>query len=579
MANRTESTRIVLLSVVLLTLFAGLAARMFFLHLEMNSSYTGTIGSSQRLEWKITARRGQIMDCNGNLLALDLSFNHICADPERLLKRGAVEEVATALSKSLPMSKPEVLEKLNRPGRRYVRVYKYADSFLTSKVRELDLAGVFFEEVYRRHYPGVSLMSHVIGFANNQGVGSAGLEIYFDDYLTGEPGLRIGLKDARQSEIYTRRKVEDEAVPGDDLYLTLDQEIQHSVEGVINNVYVDSNADSVWAIVQRVETGEILAMASSPTYNLNEYGKAPALWRRNNAIGYIYEPGSTMKAITIASALEAGLVETNETIECGRGVWYHAGRPLHEYHGHAYGALSVADVLKKSSNIGTAKIALRLGERRLERFLRFFGFGRRTGIELPGEENGILRPREDWSKLSITRLPMGHEIGVTALQMLNGINALANGGVLMRPYVVKKVVAEDGKILLQNQPEPLQRVVSEGVALKMQRLMRRVTERGGTATRARVEGYAVAGKTGTTQKIGPDGHYLKDRNLASFVGFAPADNPEISIIVVVDDPEGSQTGGQVAAPAFNRIASHTLRCLNVKTRAGEEYYFGGFGRD
>lgn len=573
MIKTRGSGRTLLLAVILILLFAGLGFRLFFLHFRLDADYIATIEGSREYKTEIPARRGRIFDRQKRLLAADLALKHICADPKMIVASGQLERFADLLSRELPLSRAEVYEKLNRPDRRYVRLVKYAGDEMTERVRALDLDYVFYEDVYRRHYPNGPLMSHVIGFANAEGTGSAGIELRWNSSLSGTPGLHEGEKDGRRREIYTRRRLEVPPVPGADVYLTLDSQIQHITEKALNDVFVEFNAQAAWAVVQRVRTGEVLALASIPPYDLNNYSRAPDEWRRDRTIRVIYEPGSVMKALTIASAINEGVVTENDIVDCGKGIWYYGGRSLKEYGNHAYGKLSVADVLIKSSNIGTAQIALKLGEAKLEEYFRAFGIGSKTGCGLPGEEAGLFYPHRKWSKIDITRIPMGHTVSVTALQMANAVSAIANDGVLMKPYVVSKVVAHDGEELFRGKPERIGRPIRREVARQMWRMMERVTEPGGTATSARIEGYRVAGKTGTAMKIGPDGHYLNGHNVASFAGFVPADRPELSIIVVVDDPTGrSRTGGGVAAPAFREIAEQSLRYLGVPSDETEEVY-------
>ena len=271
-----------------------------------------------------------------------------------------------------------------------------------------------------------------------------------------------------------------------------------------------------------------------------------------------------MKPLVFAAALNEGLVDPDELIDCENGSWIHRNRPLRDY--HPYGELSAADVLKKSSNIGAAKIALQMGNEKVYQSLRKFGFGARTGIDLPGEEGGILWPVSNWSKISITRLAMGHEINVTALQMLSALSAIANDGIRMRPYLIEKVIDPDGEVLFRNLPGELGRPIRPETARLMRRLMARVTQPGGTGTKAAVRGYPVAGKTGTAQKVRPKkegGGYYDRKYVASFAGFLPVENPAVSIIVVADDPQGSHYGGTVCGPAFQRIADQTVRYLRI----------------
>ncbi|HEY5653292.1 MAG TPA: penicillin-binding protein 2, partial [Pontiella sp.] len=376
----------------------------------------------------------------------------------------------------------------------------------------------------------------------------------------------------RRREIYSAREVDVPPEDGATVELTLDQQLQYVVEKTVEKTCRDFNAKAAWAIVQHVQTGEILAMASFPTYDLNRYATAPPEWRRNRAVSFNYEPGSTMKAAVVAAAIDKGVVKEDDMIDCENGYWVYGGKALRDSHGE--GIISVADIIKVSSNIGTAKIALMMGDQLLYDSLRSFHFGKRFDVGIPGEEGGIFYSPETWSKISSTRIGMGHEIGVTALQVLSMMSTIANNGVQLKPQIIKRVVAADGTVLQESSPEVIGRPLSVSGARRMQKLLARVTEEGGTGTKARVDGYSVAGKTGTAQKIRPaaeGGGYYQKNFTSSFAGFIPAENPELAIIVVADDP-GEYTesgrkikyyGGTVCGPAFKEIAEFSVRYLRI----------------
>jgi cell division protein FtsI (penicillin-binding protein 3) len=329
------------------------------------------------------------------------------------------------------------------------------------------------------------------------------------------------------------------------------------------------SAKGAWAVIQEVKTGRILALANRPAFNPNEYGAAPDPHHLNSAIGYVYEPGSTFKVATIAAALNERVTTPHTIFDCENGRWHYAGRILRDYHPH--GRLSVGDVLKVSSNIGAAKVAMLLGEERLYRYLTDFGFGRKTGVDLPGEEGGILPPVKRWSKLSISRIPMGQGISVTSLQMMNLLCCMANDGNLMRPLVIDRIVTMSGDIVAKPQPYVMSRPISPETAHLMRKLLTRVTEDGGTGTKAVVDGFTVGGKTGSAQKV-IDKHYSESASIASFMGFLPAERPEIAIMVVVDEPQPLHTGGMVAAPVFKEIAEKAVHYLDIPPVPEEQVY-------
>ena len=553
-------------SAIIAAVFAGLGVRLAFLHVKPSPETLARIEKSRRMEEETRGPRGRILDRSGNILAVDIAARHLCADPKFILEHGDIQQVCEAVSQVVPLSRSEVWKLLDQPERQYVRIQRYMSEKTLEPLMDMKLKGVIFEETSMRNYPKGALGAHVIGFSNRAGVGSAGAEMRMNSYLQGTTGLKVSLKDGRRHEIYTRRSVDIEPQPGADVYLTIDQQVQYFTERALDELVSQYQPQGAWAIVQRIDTGEILAMASWPTFNPNRYNdpKLPAEWLRNRAIGYGYEPGSVMKAVIIASALDGGSVTPRDMFDCENGRWMYGGRALHDSHGE--GVLSVADILKKSSNIGAAKIALQMGNEKTYQCLKRFGFGSRTGLDLPGEEAGILWPVKNWSKISITRLAMGHEINVAALQMLSALSAIANDGVRMRPYLIEKAIGADGETVFETLPRELGRPIRPETAKRMRRLLARVTQPGGTGTKAAVRGYSVAGKTGTAQKVRPKeegGGYYDHKYVASFAGFLPVEKPAISIIVVADDPQGAHYGGTVCAPAFQRIADQTVRYLRI----------------
>ena len=560
MTNRGYLWRVgfVLLSFPLL--LAGLGVKLVFLHLGPNESLRAKVAQLRHYEEHPVVPRGRILDRHGNILAMDLAMKNIWVNPREILARGHARFIGLQLARVLQMDPAMVFSRINRPTRGYEYIKKLVPADTAEQIKAMQMKGVNFDDVSARHYPQGVLACHVIGFANLEGQGGAGIELKWDRYLRGQPGLRVGERDGKRKEIFDRRVLDIPPEPGANVVLTLDQNLQYLVEQALAKAVERYHAKGAWAIVQRVRTGEILAMASRPGYDLNEYGTTSSNLMMNRAIGYTFEPGSTFKVGVIAAALNEGTVQPEDVFDCENGHWLYQGKILHDY--HPYGRLSVADILKKSSNIGAAKVALTLGDRRLESYLREFGFGRPTGIELPGEEGGILNPRPRWTSISISRIPMGHEVGVTALQMLNMLCAVANDGFLMKPTIIKRLEDPQGRVIMESSPVVLGRPIREDTARLMRRLLARVTEEGGTGTRARVPGYTVAGKTGTAQKAIPGGYSDRD-NIASFMGFLPVEQPELAIMVVVDEPQPERTGGVVSAPVFQEIAAQAVRYLDV----------------
>lgn len=560
MNEKEHAVRLYSVACMLSVAMLGLGVRIGFLHLGPHEPVRAGILKSRTTRRELLFKRGRVFDRNGNLLALDIGGKDVCADPALIVTNGYLHVVASRLGAALHCSPDRLVRTLNQPQRRFAYVERYVPDERVRAVESLGLPGVFFRDVQVRHYPKASLLCHVLGFCNYERVGCAGIEQAMESYIRGSPGVCVIQRDGRRHEVPGRRLEQTDSRDGADVTLNVDQAIQYMVERALDRAMQQHKPKAACVIVQRVLTGEILAMASRPGYTPNAFRATTAAERRNRAIASLYEPGSTMKVVTIAAALEAGCVGPDTVFDCENGEWFYGGWPLRDH--HPFTKLSVADGLKKSSNILVGKVAVALGKRRLEKHLRAFGFGRRLGIDLPGEEAGLLAPCSAWSAVSTTRIGIGQGVAVTALQMLGAICAVANDGFLMRPYVVAQVSTGRARILLQPEPRILGRPIRQVTAARMRRLLRRVTEEGGTGTGARVAGYRVAGKTGTAQKV-VDGKYSNTAFVASFVGFLPADRPEIGIIVVMDEPGPLHTGGAVAAPVFSAIASQAIRYLDV----------------
>lgn len=561
MSEKGQRARMIFVAVVLALAWAGIAVRLSVLHLGENAKLRAKIAKLRTAEEKLFVGRGRIFDARGRILAMDLAVKNIGVDPSYIASNRLAEKVIAALAAPLQLEPAMIRLQLNNTDDQFAYIRKYVPVDLADQLYTQHVKGIVFEDVSRRNYPRGSLGCQVIGFANAEGIGSSGIEQRFDEYLKGIPGLRISEMDGRGTKLYAHRLTEVLPQAGADVYLTIDQYLQYHMESVLDAAMATQRAIGCWAILQRVRTGEILAMASRPGYNLNEFGKADTNQLLNRAIGYSYEPGSTFKIATIAAALDAGTVRTTQAFDCENGVWIHAGKPLRDY--HPYGTLSVGDILKKSSNIGAAKIALTLGPNRLHHYLDEFGIGQKTGIQLAGEEGGILHPVQRWTGLSITRVPMGHEVMVTSLQILGVINAIANDGFLMKPQIVKKIVTAQGNVAYElKQPEALARPIKPETARLMRKLLTRVTEKGGTGEKTRFEGYTPAGKTGTSEKV-IHGEYSSTANIASFVGMVPAEKPELALIVVMDEPKAAHTGGAVCAPVFREIMEKAVHYLDI----------------
>ncbi len=423
MTENSHRWRVTLVVVAMSAVWIGLGVRLSHLHLGDHPRLLAKIEQTRQVSARILVGRGRVLDRNGNVLAADVTTREVAVDPTFMRTHGYPLFTAQQLARLLELDPAMVFARIEKPTQ-YELLKKQVPEEIVRQIQSMGMPGVRLDEAMTRLYPHAALMCHVVGFANAEGVGSAGVEMRYDRYLRGVPGYREMEVDGRRREVRNRRRIEILPQPGGDVYLTLDQNLQFFVEQALDDALATNGAKGAWAIVQRVGTGEILAMASRPGYDLNEFNVVADENRLNRAIGYVYEPGSIFKIIVYAAALNEGLLRPDEIIDCENGLWFHAGKPLRDF--HPYGRLTATDALKKSSNIAAAKIAIRLGEDKLYRYLHAFGIGRRSGVELPGEESGILHPRNRWNKLSISRIPMGHEVAVTGLQMVNALNSIAN---------------------------------------------------------------------------------------------------------------------------------------------------------
>ena len=421
---------------------------------------------------------------------------------------------------------------------------------------------VFAEDDWMRYYPNHGLAAHVLGFVQvsedkidgklrRRITGKDGVEFVLNNVLTGVGGWRVSEKDNKRNELTLYRKEDVEARPGHNVILTIDLRIQDIVERAIYDAYLKNQPVSISALVVEPASGAILAMANYPSFDPNDPGKSPIEYLRNRVITDMCEPGSTFKIVVVSAALEEGVVSLSDSFDCERGRFYYAGKILRDH--ERYGVLSVKEIITKSSNIGAAKVGIKLGQESLYEYIKRFGFGEKTGIPLPGEAKGIVHELGAWTKLSISRIPMGHEVAVTPLQMVMAMCAIANGGVLMRPMLISRIEDENRNVIYRFEPQPVRRVCSVETSRKMVEALKTVVSTNGTASHAQLVNYNVAGKTGTAQKAGAGG-YLPGKYFSSFIGFFPADSPRVCIAVFLDEPRVGYYGGQVAAPVFKRIA-------------------------
>jgi cell division protein FtsI (penicillin-binding protein 3) len=425
----------------------------------------------------------------------------------------------------------------------------------------MKLPGIGFAKESKRFYPNLQTAAHVIGFTGRDPNGLEGIELKYDATILGNTGYMVTERDALGRNIAIRNAVIKDSSPGKNIVLTLDKTIQFIAEKELAKAVTESRANGGMALVMETDTGKVLAMANYPTFNPNAYSRYSLAQLRNRVVVDSFEPGSTFKVFTIASALDADVIKATDVYNCENGTYRIADRVIHD--DHPQSRLTVSEIIKYSSNIGAAKIGLKMGEKRLSSYLRNFGIGGRTGIDLPGEVSGNLK--RHWYGVDLANISFGQGVSVSAIQLVSAVSAIANGGNLMRPYLVERILDDNGKEIQKFEPQLVRKVISAETSQKVTKMMETVTGEGGTGTKAAIDGFRVAGKTGTAEKVDSVTRtYSRTRRIGSFVGFVPADNPKLTIAVIIDEPQGIKYGGVVAAPAFRVIGQNTLAYLKIQ---------------
>jgi cell division protein FtsI (penicillin-binding protein 3) len=527
--------------------------RLYFLHVVHSADYKQRAQRQQQRTLDLSPRRGVIYDRNGNELAVSVKVDSVFAVPDEIEN---LDRTAKILSTLIGVSKKDLIGKLDSE-RLFVWIKRKLNADQAAAVRNAKLPGIYFQKEDMRYYPKRELASHVLGYVDIDEKGLGGLEYRYNDSIRGDAGRVLVMTDARGRSF---NSIEQPVAPGANLITTIDQNIQYIVEKEIAAAAEQTHAKGISIIVMDPRTGEILGMGNYPTFNPNEYAKyGPQSWI-NRGISHTYEPGSTFKIVTVASAFEEGLADPAELIDCQNGLITVFGRVIHDH--KRFGVLSVKEIMQKSSDVGAIKLALRVGDERFADHIERLGFGKQTTVDLPGEERGLTKPASRWTKSSVGSIAMGQEIGVTPLQIVRMVSAVANGGILYQPYVVKRVQHPEKGVLSETEPHG-ERAISAETAEKLQDMLEGVVT-DGTAKSSRLEGYTAAGKTGTAQKVDEKtGRYSATKYIASFAGFAPATNPLISMIVVIDEPVGLHHGGEIAAPVFKSVAEQVLRYMSV----------------
>jgi len=517
------------------------------------------LGQRQHLkEWIVLPKRGALFDRSGEPLALSMESQSVYARPHRIHD---ADKLSQALAKILNLRAADVKEKITA-AKPFVWIRRQVSSVEAEKIQALNAEGIgmFYEP--KRHYPQGQLAGQLIGFVGRDSEGLEGVELKYNDFIRGETGSSMAERDALGRRVLVQGVEGLHIPPGGDIHLTLDTAIQHMAEKELESSIAKYRAKAGVAIVVEPFTGEVLALANYPAFNPNNYSKHSGEQRRNRAVTDSFEPGSTFKTVLAAAALEEGAVGKDDLFYCEMGKYSYAGRIIHDTHPHGW--LPFSKILQVSSNIGFTKVAEKLKKDRFFKYIEKFGFGQTTGIDVPGEVPGLVRRPEKWSGVDLATHGFGQGISTTPMQLVMAYAAVANGGFLMRPYVMRRAVGPKGEVLSENQPHVVRRVISEKTAALLASMLRDVTHEGGTGEMANVDGFEVAGKTGTAQKADPvNGGYASKKRVASFVGFVPANKPRLVALVLIDEPEVNVYGGVVAAPVFRNIAQGALRHLAV----------------
>jgi cell division protein FtsI/penicillin-binding protein 2 len=550
--------------------FTGFSARLIDLQVARHEEYTALAAQKHSIRLTVPAHRGMILDRNGEILAANIPVRKVVIDGSHVKKP---EALATLAAPVLGIPKATLVRELQTRSKYKVLLPDLEEEkalALQRATEEKSLRGIYFHQNTTRTYPNGPLLSHVLGFLarkdpNDENVvGVEGIERSMENYLRGIDGFRHIERDRTGREIMIYRGQEQAPRHGMNVQLTIDMGMQAILEAELDNAFKELKPDNATGVIVDPKTGEILAMTSRPTFDLNQINTAKHEQMKNRAIFDMVEPGSTFKIVVASGALTERVVNPKTLIYCENGAFSYGGRILRDHHG--YGQMNVHDILMKSSNIGSAKMALMMGDQKFYEYVRRFGFGERTGVALPGEISGLVHPPARWDRLTITRMPMGQSVAVTPLQLVMGMSVIANGGKLMRPQIVKSIQDKDGHEILSMKPEVVREVIPPETARFVSGALTEVVSERGTAALARVSGFAVAGKTGTAQKVDSKGGYAAGKYVVSFVGYIPAEDPRFVCLILIDDAKlssGLNYGGLVAAPIFSRVAEKAARYLDL----------------
>lgn len=555
--------RIIIVGSIFSFFFTAICAKAVYLQVVRGSWLSEKAANQYEVSCRSYGKRGTIYDANLKELAISIDVTSIAAHPPKIENATAT---AKSLSRVLKMNRKSLARKL-ASNKKFVWIKRKVTPKEAEAVKNLNITGVDFITEHKRFYPNKTLAAQVLGFTNIDDHGLEGLEFYYNEYLQGSASQYTILKDALGRE-FDAEKTAGLNFKGNNLVLTIDSVIQYITEKALEEAVKEFSAKSGMAIVMAPKTGAILAMAHYPFFNPNAINNfSQTIWR-NRIITDPFEPGSTMKIFAAASAIETGSCSPNSIFYCENGAYKVGKHVIHDTHEHGW--LSLQQIIKYSSNIGAVKFSAITGPKSLYKTLRDFGFGAKTEIDCPGETTGILAPYKQWTKIDAGTISFGQGISVSALQLISATSAIANKGVLMKPYIVQAITDQNGQLIKSFGPRKVKRVISEKTARTLSIIMKTVITEGGTGVNAALEGYSVCGKTGTAQKIDEQGRYARGKYVSSFIGFLPEKMPKAVILVVIDEPEKQHYGSIVAAPVFKKIARKTLNYMNIRPKSNTD---------
>ena len=550
--------RIIFLSCLLFFCFVLILGRMFQLQVLKKEQLYKLAAQQQHVQIPLVPKRGTVYDKKGNELAVSIEVDSVYADARKVVD---IRKTADELASILKIDREELKQRLKR-HRSFEWVQRKISSKEVEQIKTLQLPGLSFIKENRRFYPNAQLAAHLVGFVGLDSKGLEGIEYQYDALLNGGNHVWTTARDALGREIAMGKGPFEKEDHYRNIVLTIDKSIQHITETELGRGVEKWGAKGGMAVAMDPLTGKILAMASYPTFNPNQFIQYRSKSWRNRSVSDVFEPGSLFKAFLAAAALEEQVVRTSDSFFCENGSYTVYDRTIHDTSKHGW--LTVQQIIKFSSNIGASKVGEKMGRERFYRYISAFGFGEKTRINLPGEGKGIVRHPRYWAPVALDTISFGQGISVTGIQLVTALSAIANGGFLMKPYVIEKIMDEKDEVVQSFQPEIVRKVISEQTAKKVTMLLKATTEKGGTGEGAVPAGYEVAGKTGTAQKVDSLlGGYSEDRYTSGFMGFAPAEEPRLVLLVVIDEPQGNNYGGVVAAPVFRAITEKVLSYLHV----------------